>query len=429
MEGKDDAGGVSGGDWLRKRVVADDYRKKHKVSREGARQEEGRVALGGWPRSHGKVATPDFLDEPRGSQQECGEANGKQQYRRGTRVASGIKRMPSWIFGERLVNPLADCLNQLGRDVDDCRERKDADGKNPLHNRENSIPGCEDEILQSGWLLLILPGLIWGASFLFIAEAMRSIGPGGVAFARIAIGFVTLALFPSARKPVGREDWGSVALLGFLWFAFPLSLFPFAEQRVTSALTGMLNGANPLFATLVAAYLARKMPSRGVVIGLAVGLAGTVLMALPAMNEGQSSAIGVAMILVALVCYGIALSIARRLQQKYGGIPVIWRAQGVALLLTAPLGVPDVLTAHWTLGPLLSLLALGAFGTAIANVLMAASAGRFGAARASGTTFLIPVVALALGVAVRDERVAALAVVGGLVCLLGAWLMKRDQQG
>jgi drug/metabolite transporter (DMT)-like permease len=56
---------------------------------------------------------------------------------------------------------------------------------------------------------------------------------------------------------------------------------------------------------------------------------------------------------------------------------------------------------------------------------MAMSAGRFGASRASGTTFLIPVVALVLGVVLRNERVALLSVAGCAVCLAGAWLMKR----
>src|SRR5579863_10179766 len=105
-----------------------------------------------------------------------------------------------------------------------------------------------------------------------MAEGLRSVGPSGVCFVRICIGFVTLAMFPSARKPVARADWVSVAWLGVLWFAFPLSMFPFAEQRVSSALTGMLNGANPLFATLVASYIIRRAPSRGVASGLAVGL-------------------------------------------------------------------------------------------------------------------------------------------------------------
>jgi drug/metabolite transporter (DMT)-like permease len=189
----------------------------------------------------------------------------------------------------------------------------------------------------------------------------------------------------------------------------------------------MLNGANPLFATLVATWIARRAPSHGVTAGLAVGLSGALLMAIPALDEGHSSAEGVAMILAALISYGFALSIARSLQQQYGAAPVVWRALGIALVLTAPLGIPDLLHAQWTIYPLLSLLALGAFGTAIASVLMAAAAGHFGAARASGTTFLIPVVALALGVVILHERVTALSVAGGIVCLMGAWLMKRTR--
>ena len=129
--------------------------------------------------------------------------------------------------------------------------------------------------MPTGWLLLILPGLIWGASFLFIAEALRAVQPNGITFLRIVIGFLTLACFPAARRPVEREDWGRVFWLGLLWFAFPLSMFPFAEQRVSSAFTGMLNASNPLFATLVAAWLAKRWPSRGVALGLAVGMAGT----------------------------------------------------------------------------------------------------------------------------------------------------------
>lgn len=277
------------------------------------------------------------------------------------------------------------------------------------------------------WLLLVVPGTIWGASFLFIAEALRSVGPNGVTFLRILVGFVTLALLPSARRPLARSDWAAVSLLGVLWLAFPLSMFPFAEQRVSSALTGMLNGATPLFTALVAAGLARCAPSRGVMAGLAVGMAGAALVAWPTVHEGRNSLEGVLLILAALVSYGFALNLARPLQQRHGALPLIWRAQAVALVLTAPLGLPDLLDARWTAGPLLALLALGALGTGMAYVLVAVAAGRVGATRASATTFLVPPVALALGVAVRGEHVAPLSILGGGVCVAGAWLMRRAQ--
>src|SRR5437763_4700626 len=107
----------------------------------------------------------------------------------------------------------------------------------------------------------------------------------GVTFFRIAVGFVTLSVVPGARRSIRREDWTNTAALGVLWLAFPLSMFPFAEQHVSSALAGMMNGATPLFAAVVASLLARRAPSRRVAAGLAVGFAGAVLIALPGLSN------------------------------------------------------------------------------------------------------------------------------------------------
>jgi drug/metabolite transporter (DMT)-like permease len=271
--------------------------------------------------------------------------------------------------------------------------------------------------------LLVVPGVIWGASFLFIAEGLDAVAPNGVTFTRIAIGFLTLSLFPSARQPVARADWTGTAALGVLWFAFPLSMFPFAEQHVSSALTGMLNGATPLCVAAVASLLAHRLPERGTLVGLIIGFGGAVVMAMPAMG-GANSAFGVGLILAALVSYGIALNVARPLQQRNGAIPVVWRALGVALILTAPLGLPEVLKGDWSLRPVLAMLGLGAGGTAIATILTATAAGRMGATKASATAFLIPVVALVLGLLVRHERVTIISLIGAAICLFGAAIIR-----
>jgi drug/metabolite transporter (DMT)-like permease len=298
-----------------------------------------------------------------------------------------------------------------------------------LTGRRKSINGqtANERGGGAGWLLLVAPAVIWGASYLFIAEGLQALAPDGVTFLRILIGFVTLALFPSSRRGIAWSDWKQVALLGFVWFAFPLSMFPHAEVRVSSALTGMLSGATPLFTAIVASVLARRLPSRGILVGLAVGLSGVVLIALPTLGEGRSSGVGVLLIFLAVVSYGFALPIAQPLQKKYGALPVIWRAQAVALLLTAPLGLPEVPRAQWSPVPLFSLLALGVLGTGIAFVLMTTAAGRFGATRASGAVFLTPGVALLLGVALRGEQVALVSILGCVVAVAGAWLMRRAQ--
>ena len=275
----------------------------------------------------------------------------------------------------------------------------------------------------ANWALLVVPGVIWGASFLFIAEGLAAVAPNGVTFTRLAIGFLTLSLFPSARRPVARTDWAGTAALGVLWFAFPLSMFPFAEQHVSSALTGMLNGATPLFVAAVASVIAHRLPDRGTLAGLIIGFAGAVVMAIPALG-GASSAFGVSLIIAALASYGVALNVARPLQQRNGAIPVIWRALGVALILTAPLGLPALLEGHWTLRPALAMLGLGAGGTAIATILTATAAGRMGATKASVSAFLIPVVALILGVVIRHEHVTTVSLIGAAICLSGAFILR-----
>ena len=141
--------------------------------------------------------------------------------------------------------------------------------------------------------------------------------------------------------------------------------------------------------------------------------------ALGGRTGSAGSAFGVALIVAALASYGVALNVARPLQQRNGAIPIIWRALGVALVLTAPLGLPALIDGQWTVRPALAMLGLGAGGTAIATILTATAAGRMGATKASVSAFLIPVVALVLGVVIRHEHVTIVSLAGAAICLMG----------
>lgn len=273
--------------------------------------------------------------------------------------------------------------------------------------------------------LALIPGIIWGASFLFIAEGLEILPPMGVTFVRVALGFATLALFPAARQPVPRSDWPAIALLGLSWFAFPLAMFPLAERHVSSALAGLLNGATPLFAVAFAAVIAGRLPTRAVWLALAAGGAGLALIAAPTFGQGENEAFSVGLILAALTSYGLAINLAAPLQRRLGALAVTWRALGVALVLTLPWGGPALGEMRWSWTPVLCLATLGIFGTAIANVMTATLAGRFGAGAASSVTFVIPVVAAVLGITLRNEPVSPFSLAGGGVCLLAAWLLLR----
>lgn len=275
------------------------------------------------------------------------------------------------------------------------------------------------------WLRLAAPGLIWGTSFFFIAEGLEAFPAIMITPMRIAFGFAALACVPASRTPIPRSAWPRIIALAAVWMAVPLSMFPFAEERVSSSVTGMLNGATPLFVATVGALVFHMRPSRAQVTGLIVGFLGVVLIAIPTVTEGKSSVVGILLILLALSCYGFSLNVAMPLQQTYGSLPVLWRAQMAALVMTAPLGFTGINDIDFAWKPLLMVGLLGVFGTGLAYVMTVSNAGRLGATRASVTTYLIPVVALALGAIVRDEKVYALSIAGCAVALVGAYLAGR----
>ena len=287
------------------------------------------------------------------------------------------------------------------------------------------MPVIVDRPTPAQWARLVVPGLIWGMSFYFIAEGLEAFPAILITPMRIAFGIVALGLVPAARAPVPREAWPRLVLLGAVWMALPLSMFPFAEERVSSSVTGMLNGAIPLIVAVVSATFFGARPTRSQVNGVLIGFVGVVLVAVPTANDGRSSVEGIVLILVALVCYGFALNVAMPLQQAHGSLPVLLRSQMAALVLTAPLGAAGLGDVHFAWGPLVMVALLGILGTGLAYALAIANTGLLGPTRASVTTYVIPAVALGLGTIVRNESVAVLAVVGCVVALVGAYLAGR----
>lgn len=279
---------------------------------------------------------------------------------------------------------------------------------------------------RTDWVLLTIPGIIWGASFFFIAEGLEVFPPELITPMRITFGLLALLVFPASRAPVPRSALPRVALLGVLWMALPLTMFPFAEQHVSSSVTGMLNGATPFFVAGVASLIARRLPTRKQMWGLGIGFCGVILIAVPTAREGSNSASGVAMIFVALACYGVALNLSVGLQRAHGALPVIVRAQAVALALTAPFGLASLPDASFSWSAFASMVLLGVGGTGIAYYMTVTLAGKVGSTRTSVTTYIMPVVALFLGVVLRDEPIGVLALAGCALAIGGAYATNRS---
>lgn len=258
--------------------------------------------------------------------------------------------------------------------------------------------------------------------------------PELVSWSRIALGAAVLLLLPAARRGrIARSDRGRLVLLAFVWLALPLTLIPIAQQWVDSSVAGTLTGGQPLMVAALSAALLRRRPPARQLTGLLVGFGGVLAVAYAGTSDAHPSApLGVALVLLAVTGYAVGTTIAVPLQQRYGSTAVTLRALGVAAVLVAPVAVATVVRGglpHPDATAVGALLLLGVLSTGVGFVAYATLAGRAGATRASGAIYAVPLVALALGVAVAGDPLRPLAVLGALLIVAGAVLTSRADTG
>jgi drug/metabolite transporter (DMT)-like permease len=280
------------------------------------------------------------------------------------------------------------------------------------------------------WALFISIAVIWGSSFLLIAFALEDFTPGAITLGRVGLGAITLGVvraFRATGQRIESGDWPRIILLSFLWVGIPFTLFPLAQEHINSAVTGLLNGAMPVFAALVATVLLKAAPKGLQLVGIVLGFVGIAMISLASAGGESSEAKGVLMVLAATVCYGFAVNLAGPLQQKYGAIGTMSRVLALATLWVTPFGLWNIADNNFSIGSTAAVIFLGAVGTGAAYWIMATLVGRVGAVRASFITYLIPVVSLVLGVAFRDDKVTIVALFGAALTIVGAVLASRRE--
>ena len=206
--------------------------------------------------------------------------------------------------------------------------------------------------------------------------------------------------------------------------AGPALLFAYAEQTVESSVAGMLNAAVPLATAVIAFALGVRTLRTPHVLGLLTGLAGVVMLSLPSARSGSATS-GVLMVLLAVVGYALTTNVLVPLQQKYGALPVVFRAQLLGVVLVAPFGLSNLSENRLEAGPLIAIIVLGGLGTGVARAVQATMAGRVGASRASIIGYLVPIVAIILGIVFRSETLVPLEAAGFVAVLASAYLVTR----
>jgi len=267
-------------------------------------------------------------------------------------------------------------------------------------------------------LLLLCLSAVWGASFLFIKLGVDRVEPSVVVLGRVVVG--TLVLLPLVAVRGGlaalRGRLRAIVVLSALNNALPFWLLGFAETRLDSGLTAIIQAAAPIFTVLLAGWIDPSQHVRGPrLAGIAVGFVGVALL-VGVQRHGQVTA-ALAVVAVAL-CYAASVLYAGRALRGVPPLQLSVGQLGCAAILAAPFGIAQLPSHSPGAKAIAAVVALGALGSGIAYLLYFALIASSGASRAILVTYLVPAFALVYGAVFLDEGVSASAL-GGLALILG----------
>jgi drug/metabolite transporter (DMT)-like permease len=278
-------------------------------------------------------------------------------------------------------------------------------------------------VTKRGWLLFAAMAVIWGVPYLLIKVAVDEVAPSTLVLARTALGAALLLPIAFARGQVAAvlRRWRPLLLFTVIEICVPWLLLGFAEQRLSSSLTGLLVAAVPM----VGALLARFGPEREHLdarrlVGLVVGLAG--VGALVGFEVGSGDVRAVLAIAVVSIGYAVAPMILARSLSDLPGLGVVAVSLGIAGIAYLPVGVAQA-PSEWPSGKaVLAVVVLAVLCTAVAFLLFFQLIAEVGAARSVVITYVNPAVAVLLGVVVLDEKFTVATGVGFLLILTGSVL-------
>ncbi|MGH8867670.1 MAG: DMT family transporter [Actinomycetes bacterium] len=276
---------------------------------------------------------------------------------------------------------------------------------------------------RRGWVLFSAMCLIWGIPYLLIKVAVEELAPSTLVLARTAIAAAILLPVAAARghlRPL-LPKWRWLLIFSVVEVCVPWWLLGFAEQRLSSSLTGLLIAAVPLVGAVLAMAGAdhERLDARRLT-GLLLGLGG--VLALVGLDLGVGDARAAAAVGVVAICYATGPIILARKLGELPGLGVVAASLGIAAVAYLPAGLAQAPGA-WPAGDTVAaVIALALVCTALAFLVFFALIAEVGPIRATVFTYVNPAVAVLLGVIVLDEAFSSATALGFVLILGGSVL-------
>ncbi|HEY0259345.1 MAG TPA: DMT family transporter [Lacisediminihabitans sp.] len=270
--------------------------------------------------------------------------------------------------------------------------------------------------------------LAWSSAFIVIRGVAPHFGGGSLALARLAVGSVVLSFLLIGHRwvrPTLRE-WVLIAAFGIAWFAVYNVALNLAEHSLDAGTAAMLVNIGPILIALGAGIFLGDGIPKWLAIGAGVAFVGVVLIGISSGITGFGDGSGVAWALVAAVTYAIGVLCQKPALKRIPARQVTFLGCAIGAVCCLPFAgelVSDLAGAPAS--SIVGAVYLGVVPTAFAFSTWAYALSTMSAGSLAVTTYIVPALVVIEGLLVFREVPAPLAIVGGVVCLVGVGLSRR----
>jgi drug/metabolite transporter (DMT)-like permease len=275
------------------------------------------------------------------------------------------------------------------------------------------------------WGLLVVLSVLWGATFLFVALALKELPPFTIVLTRVALAAVLLipvVYLMGHRLPSTWRGWQPFIGMSILNNVIPFSLMVTGQQTVASGLVSVLNAATPMFTLLVAYALAGEKLAAHKLIGVVLGILGVAtLVGTEAMfgrsSQDLSQALGMVLVLAAALSYGFSGLWGRRLKAFP---PIVTAASQLISSSVLLIPLAAVVDRPWllpwpSLQTIAALVGLAILSTALAYIIFFRIMAVSGPSNVMLVTLLVPLTAIPLGIWRLGEQLLPRHIAGAAV--------------
>ena len=286
---------------------------------------------------------------------------------------------------------------------------------------------------QKKWMYLGILALVWGSSFILMKKALIGITPVQLGALRIIFtGIFLLTTSFSSLKTIQKRHWKFILFTALAASFFPVFLFAFSVSEIDSAIVSILNCFTPFNTLLFGATLFGFAFKRIQLVGILIGLVGSIVLILngATVNENQNYWYSL-FIILASVGYALNVNMVKKYLYDLKPRAIV---TGNFLLIIFPATIVLYFTDFFStftydkkgLTALGYVLLLAVFGTGLAKIIYNQLVQISTPVFSSSVTYIIPIVAIFWGV-LDGEELNAIQILGGLIILLGVFLVNRNK--